>query len=1456
MPIVLPFQVNALYIESPEQVIGQDIRFENVPWMNTEKDVFENPNVPLETNSIIPRPFSYDNAIYLDKGVHLHFVLPSYFKKFDDKGNLPKAPNRWYLKRERGEKEWIVESDYIWDVNDPKLNKYTTCSYVEGEVERDFQFKYVGRKYEYQEWKNKGFIKNNNLNNLTALGWGSFSFDVHYPNCRSVFGFYDAEGIVGDEYSIVGWIENDSNELIVSGFFELIQEENPENKSEESFDISIANTLSETVSALIVNKSNHSISAQDAQKKEEQIASILNFDELNDLDLDWVSRLRHKSHEQQFNKIPGTTQFILNILDKNNDEVIEEYDFDVNLIDFDWNKPFSDKYQNIQQSLNNIDDSHLDETNIREIIKNITLSEVKNTSHDSKLDEKQQELTKALNSYELASFRLHTEIESLYIHWSTYLNALFVNKEKDINKLKEDLHLLVSQINILKDKLQYQQKYVNQSELAFLEKVGEAYSKYCDYKIFNFLLKEQPIDENYQIEWKRLIHLKYNTKVVLAKKAKTNYFTALPPSVIISSPGENNIFNLFTNPVTFEGLKENDPFDYGKLRKGDYNIYSACQKVPVNTWHTYKVEWESYFLPKKNGHYLNNEGIHNKDDKPSFKEDYLQDVYTLDELNADLIKDYNLSDIAYLSSPNSYFGHSFVSNTVKAYVQDKLGNSSFPKEDNKELNNQITDFLETLKSTHLFELTLSDFNNLMLQRSNGLSILPLIPNGFKDHKDLAKSIETLCKDYGNNLNLLTPNHLSTFNPFRNGAFKINRLRIIDSFGREKMISPEKIITTHTQCIENKNNWVALPPRYLHPATISARFVNTKTNHQNSPVVGWMIPVYINQHIEFFDAEGKHLGAIDTDGNWESSPFDVYLAQHNSDYTSVIKNPDLRRIVHWIIENFGKTSEIKDFIHELQLAMEHTSPEDYANPSLLETISSIPIAITIVDINLYTKGEALFDINDSQRISINTYNNQRKYDKVKIPVSLGDLNQYNDGLLAYWHYNIEKPDEETSGKSKIYNLNSDIYFNSDVSKKIGNEVYSLKNYLVENPTDGLEKWEEIKANVEKDNSNIKYKHQDTGNFLSLNDTLRSCQRYALMHPKGKLHIKSGIVPEIHVQLPYNKIKNALKRIELTLLTSPILTPKEDLQISLVKDKRYEWSWIALEKQNKKLPLSITNPPLKKRFTHKLSIDFNEHFEAKMMSSFLSGLISDLKNKNLLLNDLIEIFGDDDIFFINKKDFLYHYDENFEVKNIINELSTIAVFKNEDIQSKKVAFDFNEFKTKAEVELQGYIENENYTIKAKPIPESNENLFFLNQENIRLLQEESLKENDNPKKLALINLLSYKNSKKIKRIGDLSNNILAFSKKSFFRNQLIAKNIISSNVFFFDEEIHFIDPNELEKLKMKEVSETLDESEILLLKMVDEKSIAISRQISDFNINSPNSTPIVLKEGWLALKSTKF
>lgn len=1254
---LLPLHINALYLESPEQVIGQDIRFENIPWMNEEKGVFENPNTPLETNSIIPRPFSYDNAIYLEKGVHLHFVLPAHFKKFDEQGNLPLAPNRWYVKNERTGKEYVIESDYIWNVNDEKLFKYNTCTYVEGEEGKDFNFHYVGRRYSLDEWNTRP-KHTNYLKSLTALGWGSMSFDVHYPNCRSIFGFHDPDGNENDVYSIIGWVDK-KEEFIVAGRFKL--EESTGKSKLINFDVSIANSLQETLVALLTDKNNDT----DKIKIEEQIESILNFDELNDLKLDWLSRLRIKRHEKQFNKISGTTQYIINIT-KNNINVASDGDnienevvgYDIDVSNFSYN---------LNETIDESNESNITESNSDEIIRILNTlifdseisvnekiiekisSQIKTnfnelTQKDSKykLTENLYFLNRQLNEYELECFRLNTELESLYIHWSTYLNALFVNKNKNINKIKSDLKLLISQIKKLKARVGTFESKLETSKEEFENKLKGYYQKYLTFQFVNAILKisKKGVTEEGKSEIilkiKELYNKKIDSELNLSQISKTDYYESLPPSVIISTENskENSIFNLYSDKYKNEENQNgkdniiNVKFDniWDEFTNNDILNQPLFQKnIKVDEWTTYKVEWEASFLPNKEGHYINNSGI--------FNEDFISNTYGLDELNADIIKNNDVGNIAFMPNSNTYYGNAFVGNTVKKHLLDTLKENSEKIENkvNKNIVGVINNAIDNLNKTDVLELTLSDFNNQLLQRSNALTVLPLIPNGFSDHQNLAKEITDLLTSNKKNLNLLTPNKYSVFNPFRNGAFRLNSLRIVDSFGRNIIIQPTKTLTTQYQKINNKPQWIELPPRYLQPASVDIDFDVTSTNQHSSPVIGWIIPFYLTQKLEFFDTNGKHLGSLDDSGNWESSPFEITIAKSGENYKEIIENIHLTRIVDWIKikckKGERKTKFMSAFIKNTQDAMANCFPEDNSNPSLLETISTIPIAITLVNINLYTKGEALYDLNFDEKISINTYDNQRQYDRVKMPMSIGDVNQYNDGVLGYWHGDLDSyyKEIEFTNEAKMPNLESEIYFEMDGSLLKG--IYT----------------------------GINSKKNDKKNYLRLNENRNSCKRYVLMHPKGSLNVKTGFLPVSSTKIPFDQIKNALKKIELTMLTAPILTKKESLEMSLSKDSRYRWSWIELHKTKKDENPSLENNSIKtelkkNRITQDLAIElkqgqFNRYKKFFDENEFL--IYDENQNK------------EDNIFYINEEKWMELFNKENKDER---ELEIYELFKN--------------------------------------------------------------------------------------------------------------------------------------------------------------------------------------------------
>lgn len=1284
----LPVKINALLLDTPEQMIGQDIVFENIPWFNQQEEVFINSLTPFVSQSVIPRPFSNDNLITLGKGMHLHWLLPSLLKTFDEYGTLPEVPNRWLIIKqdENGKKEeWVVESDYIWDITKEGFSSAELCSYPiikKGQssgIKEGFEFKYVGRKYLKNAQKEKQ--KAEYLEGLTALGWGSFSFNSHYANCRSIFGFYDEDfnAETDSTYTIIGYYSDnkkdqdyfkklievnrtklkdrirslDLNKMADDELFRMgiqVQEtsegtfsteylnvmrnlnidylsaeinkavifdadhafryfinknsfkandyslylsESPVNINEwkidsfnvsdilgeikticsgvfeykksavkvyedrsENLNISIGNTLPEALTSILLKD------YDEVEKlvKEEQLEAILNWGELNDKNLDWVSRLRHKRHENQF-KTNGSIRKWEIVPSRKTDENEKSAVFEIPV--------------RIEERL-----------------------EV--------LNEKQAQL-------DSEKYRLYRDIESLYMDWHTYLMSLFVYKNEDVSNSnirviieKKLLPVVLNterKIKTLQNKIYSQKKYI-------ADLLGDQF--------------------------------------VLERKDDFYFHEPIPPTVIVydqTNSGQEKrsidfLKNSYEEPVK-EILISDIIFDENGLpvfRKENCNFFEKY--TSVNSWSTYKMDWEAFFMAHKNS-----------GSGTDFSADFLTSGYILDDQNADLIKRSDLQNLSYSQKPDLYYGSSFVNDSVKGFVENKLnaflnsqdignvqiadGNPDKIKSGNKQYLQSIKGNLATID---LLEISLSDFNTIFTQRTSALSIMPLIPNGFGDHRELAGIITGLITKYESKLNLLTPNSSAAFNPFRNGAFKVNRIRLVDTFGRIKVLNVSDVATGYHQQISFKKNWISLPPRLAQSVSVSGKW--EKLPGTNSPVFGWLVLNTINNRLEIFNEKGSHLGAFTAKGKWELSPFDHLSGEGFSEDE---QNNDLNLVLNWLNGQSKKENFIENFIEETISALKNIQPESAYDPSLLESISTTPIAITRLDIELHLKGGLYYDLStESQKIFSDKggERNDLNYSNVKIPVSIGDPNQYNDGCVAYWHckngdegetlsisediyfnssqkavFNPHQSIEESiidlddrfrasnqqNNDTKSYNEKREslIRFLTDLTEKEDNGYISqrdfLKNYIIE----GNNIWVKLLENrvlipysETSQNTTVKLKKIDTESWLASAMDLRSKSYLLLMHPKGELFIKSGILPVTKLQIPYRKIKNALKKIALTTYSGPVLTPKDRFEITLLKDHRYQWSWIELKKEKLNLPSGKQNSLKKIRITQVKSFDLKK------------------------------------------------------------------------------------------------------------------------------------------------------------------------------------------------------------------------------------------------------------------------
>jgi hypothetical protein len=228
--LIVPIQLNALYVEAGQTVAGEIADFSRLPWSSDEEDF--NSSTPFLGESILSPPFQDKNFV-LAEGVHLHWVLPKTHRTYptglipqkektkpEVKKKPPAAPNRWLVTRTTGTTaSWIVESDYI-NEHSTIYNRNAVTVPSENLGIKGQPYVYLGRQLTLEEWQKEtpppatNYWRKFGKGGLTAFGYGEMSFNTFYPNCRSVFGFFDPIGTESSKYEVLGWYSDPDHDIV------------------------------------------------------------------------------------------------------------------------------------------------------------------------------------------------------------------------------------------------------------------------------------------------------------------------------------------------------------------------------------------------------------------------------------------------------------------------------------------------------------------------------------------------------------------------------------------------------------------------------------------------------------------------------------------------------------------------------------------------------------------------------------------------------------------------------------------------------------------------------------------------------------------------------------------------------------------------------------------------------------------------------------------------------------------------------------------------------------------------------------------------------------------------------------------------------------------------------------------------------------------------------------------
>ena len=619
-----------------------------------------------------------------------------------------------------------------------------------------------------------------------------------------------------------------------------------------------------------------------------------------------------------------------------------------------------------------------------------------------------------------------------------------------------------------------------------------------------------------------------------------------------------------------------------KSQTGENIAFSSWEQQP---WHPFLLEWEVEIFPIREGsnHITHNSNYDNK---------FITNNYILKENEADLSVQSGKGAI--VKAANIYSGRSILTPhagiKLKEQLKVYLGKQILPKYyevkdiaknqqgddylSNKDNLQSLKQWYEETSATQLdtaenrakdpiytairayqnlltlncLSQSLGGFNEALLMHKQTMQLPIADPLAFADYQPFTKSVRDIVQQSIRS----APEPLNDFNPIRSGAMKILRLRLVDTFGQVKDLDVSSIITTEQMETPESPYLVTLPPRLVQPARLNFRWLSASQGEQEmnshpatTPICGWILPNNLDNSLAIYDNQGKALGSINQLAQWEPAP-----GSDPKIYPSDISNLYLRRVVnyfslakHEVDLSQRKQDSLQNFISALDSGLENIDPENFAQHQGLALLMGRPIAVVRASLNLELQGLPAIN-QDWDMFWHDLRQNGREtdgFEQVKIPIRLGEYKQFNDGLIGYW-----MEDEDVLDKKDV--LSDNFYASQSDSDTIGDsdtiKGHQIKFHPLDNP------W-----------------HID----LALKDAPQMFTM--LIDPRGKVHATCGILPTKTIDIPPDQYQQALEKIEITFLSTPILTDlialsdltslAKKINLSLPVEAGYEWSWLEQE-----------------------------------------------------------------------------------------------------------------------------------------------------------------------------------------------------------------------------------------------------------------------------------------------------
>jgi hypothetical protein len=369
-----------------------------------------------------------------------------------------------------------------------------------------------------------------------------------------------------------------------------------------------------------------------------------------------------------------------------------------------------------------------------------------------------------------------------------------------------------------------------------------------------------------------------------------------------------------------------------------------------------------------------------------------------------------------------------------------------------------------------------------------------------------------------------------FFPVRSGHARLSGVVLVDGFGRRQTVidaatvpaGSRDVVTAETMRADGSSSgWIALPPRIAQPARLLARWTSVREEHAGryretnanpttSPIAGWIVPNHLDQSLLVCDPDGHLLGELQRgtpQPTWTALPGsgdDAAAAQALADA------PHLKGFVDGIVaRGNGALQGLLQLIDRVSLCI--TAPLATPVQGAGDVVGQ-PLALARASLTL----EAWGRLATNQRETDVELKHTGGIGAIPFPVRLGDVRKGTDGLIGCF---------AGSAASRY----------STIRPAFGAPAPDTGREYVAGSG-------EVDVTLEGGRVDV---------------TL-------LLDPRGTVHVASGILPVVSMQLPGALVTEALERMEATLRVGPVLGADEHFRIPVPEDITGSWTWVDLDR----------------------------------------------------------------------------------------------------------------------------------------------------------------------------------------------------------------------------------------------------------------------------------------------------